>query len=941
MAAARSIARWLVLLTAAVGTLATIGCVGPGSPAVTAWVISADLAARPDLEPQLETEIFSAARRRLHLVAAVNETISFQVGLRASSWPSAAVDVRLEALRGAGADEIPAKAIEILRQRAVTITEFDSWYPAHTQHATTPLEVFDHLVPWDAPRGGGPIRPSRDASEFAWVDIHVPPTTPPGSYRGRLTVASGGGAATLVADVFMEVVPVALPSEPTLTIVAPVDPRGVLREQLGWSLDSAAATRILASEPTHQSAVAVVDAIMDMLHRHRLNPILQAGFPKFRASGPSTVEIDWTDYDALVSRWIDGSAYGDRVRSAVWLLPVSHEYPELNRNGGLRSAEYARILGAYLRECERHFRELGWADRAISRILPPDRLTAEFVDGNRRLNEIFRAAEIQTPLVVHLPATSLASLGWRGAPAIEINSPGVWAPPAAWFEPRAMSQQRSLGQRVFFVPGAPPFSPSLSPAAPAADALSLAWQAYRYECDGIWIEHALPALNRPPDRADSDSLLASGKPYGLPIVATTRLKRLQRSQQDYELLRLLQQTGKPFLAERTAQQVVRWGFTDACLENILAVRPAGWSIDGTLNGVARGLMRQEMLHEFAAGEPTDRVRADLAGRWGRIMRDAARIEPAARGVRLESHDDRLRTSVFATLTNTTDQPVAGRWILRELPPGWSTEESPAIRVSPNAAVRRELELDVTGLSYNADGALAIPLEFDTGAGDPHRTFARLAVTSCPQVGDAPRIDGDLSDWIISVNNTAGDFRLVRGRGADGSDLPGLPTRAYFCWDREMLYVGVSCALSAGEQPSWSSDNRIQVDGAIPWGEDLVEVLLHPADTPAGTGADLYTLQIKPSGLLVARHGAATYPPVNESVPWRTDARVAVKVGRRAWTVELAIPLDSLGESAARNRLWGVNITRLDSRRGDYSSWSGAKGHCYLPELLGNLILTKP
>jgi hypothetical protein len=58
-------------------------------------------------------------------------------------------------------------------------------------------------------------------------------------------------------------------------------------------------------------------------------------------------------------------------------------------------------------------------------------------------------------------------------------------------------------------------------------------------------------------------------------------------------------------------------------------------------------------------------------------------------------------------------------------------------------------------------------------------------------------------------------------------------------------------------------------------------------------------------------------------------------------IELALPLASLGRGAFDNRIWGFNITRLDARRGEYSSWSGARGYCYLPQSLGNLILLRP
>jgi hypothetical protein len=160
-------------------------------------------------------------------------------------------------------------------------------------------------------------------------------------------------------------------------------------------------------------------------------------------------------------------------------------------------------------------------------------------------------------------------------------------------------------------------------------------------------------------------------------------------------------------------------------------------------------------------------------------------------------------------------------------------------------------------------------------------------------------------------------------------------------DREQLYVAIRCQLERDERPLWRADNTIPLDGPIPWGQDVVEILLDPHNAHEGTGGDIYCLQIKPSGLLVARKGCLTDPPMNESELWQSGAQVAVSVQPEAWVVEVAVPVASLGPSAARNRIWGCNVTRLDARRGEYSSWSGARGYTYLPHLLGNLVLLRP
>jgi hypothetical protein len=224
-------------------------------------------------------------------------------------------------------------------------------------------------------------------------------------------------------------------------------------------------------------------------------------------------------------------------------------------------------------------------------------------------------------------------------------------------------------------------------------------------------------------------------------------------------------------------------------------------------------------------------------------------------------------------------------------------------------------------------------------------LTRLAVAVCPLVERPPIVDGDLSDWALASSNAAGDFRLVRGRRGDGAtaeaDRPTLPTQAFFCQDRDYLYIGLRCRLAEGEIPLWRADNRVPTDGAVPWGQDVVEILIDPRAAAEGTSSDIYVLQIKPNGVLVARRGCPTDPPMGQCEAWQCGAAVAVQVQRQAWVIELALPRASLGTEASDNRLWGVNVTRLDARRGEYSSWSGARGTCYSPQSLGNLIILPP
>ena len=320
-----------------------------------------------------------------------------------------------------------------------------------------------------------------------------------------------------------------------------------------------------------------------------------------------------------------------------------------------------------------------------------------------------------------------------------------------------------------------------------------------------------------------------------------------------------------------------------------------------------------------------------------MFNQADRVTVAIDGVRLTRSAAGLHAQVVGSVSNAANRVVDGRWTIPSPPPGWEPVGESLTNVPPGARRTTPIDVNLAGLAFNADGVYPFDVIFETSAVGAFRRQARLAVAACPRLESSPHVDGRLDDWPWASNNAAGDFQLCRGM-SPGSASPTLPTQAFFRMDRNWLYVAVRCTLRAGEPPVWQADNTIPIDGAIPWGQDVVEVLIDPRSTGTGTSSDLYCLQVKPSGLLVSRKGCRTEPPMGTSEAWPSGARVAVRVERDAWVVELAVPLDALGPQARHNPLWGFNVTRLDARRGEYSSWSGARGQCYLPQSLGNLIM---
>lgn len=941
----RAIFSLCIILSVIVPVGLLTGCMmpGPGGGAVSIWIVDEAREITPDSEPLWENEIYSASRQTLRLNAAVNETAAFQIAFRTARPPAGPFAVRISELTGPQGRVSAASCVTLYRGQSVRIERFRSWYPARTGRSTAPEDFIDKLVPWDAPRGGGPLRLNDEQTELVWVDLFIPPTTPPGEYSCRLEiVAEFDNRVVLNCPTQVTVAPVALPAAPSYPLLCRIDPRDLLAEHLHWPRIDPEETRIEFGVPTHQAAERLINQLMELFHRHRTAPILWASFPKYRVTSERGVEIDWTSYDRLASGWLDGSAFENQAGVSHWPIPVSAQYPNAELNGGFQSAHYARLLASYIDECRKHFEERGWVERAFLRLDPPSELNATMIDRLRRGAEIARRGAASLPLVAHLPADSLRGLGWHNAPTIDGVDADIWAPPAQWFEPRAMRRQRGLGKQTWFMPDRPPYSPALAVEAPAADARKIPWQAYRYQADAIWLEHAaeFSAGSRAASVRVLDALIYPGQPHGLidQALPSIRLKRLRRGMLDLDLLHLLEKNGKPLLASRTAEQIVGYAFTDACEENLLATRPAGWNDDARAMWLARQVLLQELINEFAPSPGGRRRQVANLADWGALITPAARVRAEVRGTRLASPE---QIKIYTTIHNGAQRSIEGRWRFPSAPLGWTATDSTRVLVPAQGRAGAVLDVELRGLTYNADGVYPFQLEFDAATAGAFPVSGRLAVATAPLVSKRLAVDGDLSDWALASNNAAGDFLLVRGMGRNGARDPTRLTRAFFCTDGERLYVAIRCDAAEGEQPVWRADNSVPMDGAIPWEQDLVEVILDPQNVHQGSGEYLYCLQIKPSGLLIARKGCLTDPPMSRCEPWESGASTAVRHESRAWIVELSIPLDALGEAARRNRIWGCNVTRLDARRGEYSSWSDARDYTYAPGTLGNLVMLLP
>ena len=210
-------------------------------------------------------------------------------------------------------------------------------------HERDPGLYPDPLIPLEDPWGDAPAGAPFDLAPgevgVVFVDLFVPRDAVPGEYSGTAAVAGGP-----VIDVRLTVWPFQLPAERTVATSFAFSYNIPGKFHGGSEGDDAA------------NYPAILHRYYEALHEHRIDPTRVVGPVDFEFDEQGQLQdVDWTEYDAAVEPWMDGSKFDDGV--GVTRFDVARFSP--GHPGGLDSEE---ILAAGA--LARHLDERGWWDRA-------------------------------------------------------------------------------------------------------------------------------------------------------------------------------------------------------------------------------------------------------------------------------------------------------------------------------------------------------------------------------------------------------------------------------------------------------------------------------------------------------------------------------------------------------------------------------------------------
>jgi len=294
----------------------------------------------------VRNSVWDLASRRITLAAMANEVVAFQVIV--PKGPKGVEQLKIETgdLKG------PGKSIE-----ARNLSAYMMWYvkspstlredvgPGKLEDPTTRPVAWhaDACVPLSEPFSTSMSIPSpQNAIEgqtnaSIGVDIYVPKDAAAGKYEGTLRLASPSWAAPKELRIVMEVLPAALPDDPTFPIdlncygglagMAGVSGEGLQTRDAEW--------KFYALAKQHRLMINVLG--------YRQNGAVDASrTPVVDGAGADCKVTDWKPFDDSYGGLLDGSAF-DPAKGYVGpgaMRPISHMYLPFHENWPLPLEKY-------------------------------------------------------------------------------------------------------------------------------------------------------------------------------------------------------------------------------------------------------------------------------------------------------------------------------------------------------------------------------------------------------------------------------------------------------------------------------------------------------------------------------------------------------------------------------------------------------------------------
>ena len=536
-----------------------LGAVQETQPLFTWWTTHS----LEKVQPQ--APLPSSPLKSVDLFAGRNEFEPFQIVLRAEAKDLSGVDIEFSDLRTKEGAEISKKNVTVYLEQFLSLHRESSIEGAAGLWPDPLIPRIDRYE--NEKRNAFPFTLRRGHSQPIWVEIFVPPTTPPGKYSGSASISLLGSEQFSV-PVNLTVWNFVLPSTATLKSSFGLSGVSALKQHRGRYTDDAdlySITRLYAKAALF----------------HRLSIHVGSMVSPAISYDAGKMQLDWRLYDAEIGPFLDGSAiaegeplYGAKATSVDLRTP------------GAVETEGRQVM--YLEEWIKHFQKRGWLDRLFL-YLWDEPAPADFSKVLQRGRAYQRAAQKIPNLVTTPFSPKLEEVTQIWTPLVNClgSRPGFddFCAPSPPRE--AYDSEIEQGKSLWFyqscashgcdIVGGPYFTgwPSYMIDMPGAANRVMQWLAWKFRIEGElyysmnqayhggdpWTNVFLSGGN------GDGTLFYPGRPdriggrTDIPI-ESIRLKLIREGMEDYEYLALLAKLSGSKAADEYADRIVvktyRW-----------------------------------------------------------------------------------------------------------------------------------------------------------------------------------------------------------------------------------------------------------------------------------------------------------------------------------------------------------------------------------------------
>jgi len=515
---------------------------------------------------QPQASLPSSPLKKVDLFAGRNEFEPFQIVLRTEAKDLSGVDIEFSDLRTEEGAEISKKNVTVYLEQFMNLHRESSIEGAAGLWPDPLIPRIDRYE--NEKRNAFPLTLRRGHSQPIWVEIFVPPTTPPGKYSGSASISLLGSEQFSV-PVNLTVWNFVLPSTATLKSSFGLSGISALKQHRGRYTDD---TDLYSITRLYAKAALV----------HRLSIHVGSMVSPAISYDSGKLQLDWRLYDAEIGPFLDGSA----IAKGEPLYGAKATSVDLRTPGDVETEGRQAM---YLAEWIKHFQKRGWLDRLFLYLWdePPPADFSKVIERGRAYQraaqkipnlvttpfspKLEEVTQIWTPLVNCLGSRPGFDDFCTPSPPREVYDSEIEQGKSLWF-------YQSCASHGCDVVGGPYFTgwPSYMIDMPGAANRVMQWLAWKFRIEGelyysmnqAYAGDGDPWTNVFLSGGNGDgTLFYPGRPdriggrTGIPI-ESIRLKLIREGMEDYEYLALLARLSGSRAADEHAGRIVgktyRW-----------------------------------------------------------------------------------------------------------------------------------------------------------------------------------------------------------------------------------------------------------------------------------------------------------------------------------------------------------------------------------------------